>query len=304
VDPQGLSPPLAIQCQFHAGQPFTAVCQRCGTYMCAYCTEGGRFTQCAACRERTGTGGFPFDRNTYTFGGLFEVAWAQWKKSWLTLLLAILVTGGVPFLFSLMTTLLALPFADSPLTSGIIQGVMFVPQLVLQGWLTLGLLKISARVAMGEKPEFTELFSCWNRIGAWFVQILVLALVTTPPFLIIGGIVYGVSLASGTAAAITGVLLGIPLVIAMIYASLGLAFANFELVMQPQVGAIGALYNSWNMSRGKRLDVFLVGITAAALYMAGIIACFVGALFSVGLASTLFACLYLALRNGAPDMRT
>ena len=305
MDPQELSPPpLAVQCQYHAGQPFTAVCQRCGTYMCAVCTENGRQTQCAACRERTGVGTFPFTRNSYTFSALFDWAWNAYKKNWLIFALALLIAGIGVFGLSMLGTLLSIPFADN---MGMMIGVRVLtmgPQMLIQGIATIGLLRMAIKAVRGEAVELGDLFSGWNRLGAWFVQALVPAGIMLPAFALIGGLVYLASLVSSGAAIGAGVILGVPALVGLFYVMFGFAFANPEIAAHAEVGAIAGLTNSWKITRGHRGMVFIVALTAGALYMAGIMACFIGALFTLGIALCLFASLYVALRNGAEDLRS
>lgn len=304
MDPQELSPPLAVQCQFHAGQPFTGVCQRCGTYMCAVCSENGRHTQCAACRERTGVGTFPFTRNSYTFSALFDWGWNAYKKHWLTFALALFIAGIGIFGFSILGTVLSIPFADDMPAMMAIRFGLMVPQMLVQGVATIGLMRMSIKAVRGEPVQLSDVFSGYDRLGAWFVQAVTPAVFFVPLVGVVGGLVYLASLASTGAAIGAGVILGVPAVAAMFYIGLGLAFANPEIAAQREVGAIAGLTNSWKMSKGHRGNVFLVALVVVALYGAGLMACFVGALFTLGIALCLFASLYVALRNGTDDLRT
>jgi hypothetical protein len=152
--------------------------------------------------------------------------------------------------------------------------------------------------------RLSDLFSGFNRLGAWFVQMVASAAITLPFFAIVGGLVYLASLLSTGAAIGASVVLGIPAFVAFIYVMFGLAFANPEIAAQREVGAIAGLGNSWKITKGHRSMVFVVALVGAALYGAGIMACFVGAVFTLGIALCLFASLYVALRNGAEDLRT
>src|SRR4051812_32598813 len=79
------------RCALHYGQPFTAVCQRCGTYMCQTCTEGGKFTVCPSCRSRTGVGSFPLRREGFTWGQVTGFAWDVYKRNWAVLLVTVII---------------------------------------------------------------------------------------------------------------------------------------------------------------------------------------------------------------------
>jgi uncharacterized membrane protein len=272
--------------------------------MCAVCSDNGRQAQCAACRERTGVGAFPFTRNSYTFSALFDWGWNAYKKHWLTFALALFIAGVGIFGFSIAGTLLSIPFADDMPKMIAIRVVTMVPQFVIQGAVTIGLMRMAIKAVRGEPVELKDVFSGYDRLGAWFVQMIAPAVITLPAVALIGGLVYLASLASTGAAIGAGLILGIPAFVGLFYVMLGFAFANPEIATQPEVGAIAGLTNSWKMSKGHRGNVFLVGLVVGALYMAGAMACLVGALFTMGIALCVFASLYVALRNGAEDLRT
>lgn len=312
MDPQGLSSaPLAAQCQLHVGRPFTAVCQRCGTYMCDVCTEGGRYYACAACRERGGVGTFPFTRDNYTFGGLLEFAWRTYKEHWLVLALAFLLSGIAFFSVSILPSLVSLLFRDSPIVVALFQVVMTAPQIILQGIATLGCMHIGLKAVRGEKPEVGDLFAVWKRLGTWFAQSLIVGALFMPLVLVgVGAMMLvmpnalGLGEGFGVAGIIAALVIWMVVFAAGAYLMMGVSFANLEIVAHPTVGAVAGLRNSWAIARGKRLEIFGLFMVTAALYLAGAIACLVGLLFTLGYALVLFAAFYLALRNGASDLNT
>lgn len=299
MDSQGQPPsPLTAQCQVHAGQPFTAVCQRCGTYMCAVCSEGGRHTLCAPCRERAGLGEFPFRRDAYTLGALFEFGWKAYKRSWGVL-------TGATAIFMVIVIAISVPFTVAQMLIGDMTGagialqlVSFVVQSLVQGLLSLGLFLMSLKAARGVKPELGDLFQGTRRFGTWVAQALIIGALTTPVLGMFGGAVWML----GSDGWMVSVGLGLLLVPVFIYVFLGFAFGAMEIIAQPSVSAVGALRNSWAIVSGKRLELLLLGIAAFVLYMAGIIACFVGILFTMSYASVVFAAYYLAVRNGASGL--
>jgi hypothetical protein len=299
VDPQGPSPsPLTAQCQVHVGQPFTAVCQRCGTYMCSVCSEGGRHALCAACRDRAGVGVFPFRRDAYTLGALFDFAWKAYKRSWGV------ITGGTA-IFMIIVIGISVPFSiagtllGTTTSSGILlQLVSFVVQSLVQGLLSLGLFQMSLKAARGETPELADLFAGSRRFGTWVAQALILGAVITPIIALLGGAAWMLGTENWTISAGIGVLL-LPV---WIYVFMGFAFGALEIMAQPSVTAVGALRNSWAIASGKRLEMLLLVIAAFILYVAGFVACLVGVLFTMSYASVVFAAYYLAVRNGASGL--
>jgi hypothetical protein len=169
--------------------------------------------------------------------------------------------------------------------------------------LTLGVLKISLRVARGEPAELSLLWSSVPRVGAFLlvgaamgaalfgVELLLLA-------------VFGLgfsSLDSGDwtlGTLLIGVALGLLGLAASAYVSLGLVFAGLELVDNPETSVLAALKNAWRIARGERLTLGFGLFLISLLIGAGLIMCGVGVIFTLGYASVLFAALYLALRNG------
>jgi hypothetical protein len=304
VDPQAPSPsPLAAHCQLHAGQPFTGVCPRCGTYMCNACTEGGRYPSCPACRERTGVGSFPFTRDNYTLSGLFSHAVNVYKQNWgvlagamILIFVALLVIGG-------FVAGMAFLLKDSPVVVAVIQIVMYIPQLAIQGVGTLGILHLGIKAANGQKVELEDVFSTWRRLGTWIAQSFLTGALFLPVAAVGAGIVAGAAALTNTNVPLM-VGLGLVVFVAVMYLYMGLSFASCEIVAQPSLGAVAGMKNSWAIASGKRLDLILLGVVSLMLYVAGVIACVIGALFAIGLVTCLFATFYLTLRNGTKDLIT
>jgi hypothetical protein len=299
VDPQGQSPsPLTAQCQVHAGQPFTAVCQRCGTYMCSVCSEGGRHALCAPCRERAGVGEFPFRRDAYTLGALLSFSWNAYKESWGVL-------TGATAIFMIIVIAISVPFTIAGMLLGdqsgagiALQVVSFVVQSLVQGFLSLGLFLMSLKAARGVKPELGDLFGATRRFGTWVAQALIIGAMTTPVIALLGGGFWLLGSERWMISAGLGVLL-FPVAI---YVFMGFAFGAMEIIAQPGVTAMSALRNSWAIVSGKRLELLFLAIGAFVIYVAGLVACFVGILFTMSYASVVFAAYYLAVRNGASGL--
>jgi hypothetical protein len=304
MDAQAPASPLGAQCQLHVGQPFSAVCQRCGTYMCSVCSEGGRHALCGACRERAGLGEFPFRRDAYTLNALFDYAWNAYKQHWAILAAGVVITFGVVFAVSMLGVLVSLLLQDNLYLMAALRLILLIPQLVLQGTMTLGMLAMSLKVARGQTPELGDLFSAWRKLGPWLAQSAVIALLFTP-LAFLFGIFAVVSASMNASPLIVGIIaisVGALVMPVVLYVMMGFAFANLELVAQTGVGAVDGLKNSWAIARGKRLELMLVGIAIFALYFVGALACLIGALFTMSYASVVYGSYYLAVRNGAPGL--
>lgn len=299
------SNPGGARCALHYGQPFTAVCQRCGTYMCQSCTEGGQFTVCPSCRSRTGLGSFPLRRDAFTWGEVTRFAWDVYKRNWAFLLVAVVIVMAATVLFQGLSLVLQFTMMDQlPLMLGL-QALLVIPQSLLSTLLALGMLNITVKLARGEPVSLGMLFNAWPRLGAFLLQALIIMAVMIPIFALFTVPFVLAIFNSGTASDIsTGLmLLTVPVgFFAFLYVFFGLAFGGFELVAQSNVGAVDALRNSWNIARGQRLALVLAGIIAMGVLFLGLFACFVGMFFAYGFAFVLFATVYLTLRNGADGL--
>jgi len=292
------------RCALHYGQPFTAVCQRCGTYMCQTCTEGGKFMVCPSCRSRTGIGSFPLRRDAFTWGQLVGFAWDVYKRNWALLLVAVIVMMAVNGVFQGLSMVLQFALMDQLDLMLLLQGLLVLPQMLVSSLLTLGMMSIAVRIARGEPASLGLLFASWSKIGAFLLQVLVivaalipLGLLCTAPLLLS---LFG--LASSDMGFVVGAIPVVLGIVAFVYVAFGFAFGGFELVAQPQVGGIDALRNSWNIARSQRLAIFLGSIIGMGAMFLGVFACFVGMFLTYGFAFVLFATVYLTLRNGAEGL--
>jgi hypothetical protein len=292
------------RCALHYGQPFTAVCQRCGTYMCQTCTESGKFTVCPSCRSRTGLGSFPLRRDGFSWGQITRFAWDVYKRNWALLLVAVIVMFAVNGLFQGLTLVLQATMMDRLDLLLMLQALLILPQMLISSLLALGLMSIAVKLARGEPASLGMLFGTWTKVGPFLLQILVI-MAAMIPIVALFTIPFVLSLFGGTGSDIS---LGISLVptvlgvVAFVYVAFGLTFAGFEIIAQPNVGAVDGIRNSWNIARSQRLAILLGGIIGMGAIFLGMFACFVGIFFTYGYAMLLFATVYLTLRNGADGL--
>ena len=142
------------------------------------------------------------------------------------------------------------------------------------------------------------LFSLGGRLPAALLQLFVIYLVMLA---ILGpGVVLlflGVADGGFGGLAIGGlvwlVLVGVPLA----YCGLGVSFAQLFLVAEPRMTAIEGLRASWRLASGQRWPLLGTLLLTGLLGMAGVLACCIGALASLPLASLVFTAVFLALRN-------
>jgi hypothetical protein len=293
------------RCALHEGKPFTAVCRRCGTYMCEQCTEGGQFVVCPECRERAGLSRFPLRRDGFRWLELPAFAFGIYRRHWLLLTAALLLVVVGMALVQGASFIVQLVLADRLWFALVLQTLLVVPQVLVQGVLTLGLLTLAVRVTRGEPADLSLLVTCYRKLGSFLLQGLLLNVALLPAVvlaLLPVGIVFFL-LPDASSVATTTLALTIPLVlIALAYVGLGVAFASLEIVAQPQVGAVDGIKNSWAIARDHRLGILGCGALGVFAILLTAMACGVGALFGFGYALVLYATVYLTLRNGAPGL--
>lgn len=293
------------RCALHYGQPFTAVCQRCGTYMCQTCTESGKFSVCPSCRSRTGLGSFPLRRAGFTWGQLTGFAWDVYKRNWAVLLVAVILVFALNALMQGLSAVVQFALMDRIGLMLALQGLLIIPQMLLSSLVTLGLMSMAIGLARGEPVSLGMLFSQWPKMGAFLLQAAILTAIMIPVFALVA-LPFVLSILSPAGSSEIGLgaaLLSLPLgFAAFVYLGFGVVFAGFELVSQAGVGAVDGIRNSWSIARGQRLAILLGGIIATGAIFLGVFACFIGVLFAYGYAIVLFATVYLTLRNGADGL--
>ena len=139
-------------------------------------------------------------------------------------------------------------------------------------WIGAGQAHLFLRVARGERPEFSELFS-----GArWFWKIL------------------GASILFGLITLVGYVLCIVPGVIAALMFS-----KYYMLIIDRDVGVMDSLDTSRTLTTGNKLTLFLIGLVLLALAILAVIPCFLGFIVLVPYTALLFAVVYLAM-TGQP----
>jgi hypothetical protein len=309
--PSNPEPPSAVRgdasiagarCALHPEVPASAVCARCGNYMCSTCSEQGRSSLCSDCRARPDASNFPFSRTNYTVQGLIDFTWRRWKANWLNLSLAALIFLGVTYGFAAaigvssgLMTVLSHPSSDgrSAIGAGGFQFAMQFVEILLQIWLQLGLFALLVDVLQGRQPQLGMLFSRSGKLVSALGQMLLIYLCIIPfafPFA-------AVFLAHDNAVRLK-IAFGIAAleIVPAVYLALGLAFAMVELSCNPAATALAAMRTSFAMANGQRWSVLGMGLVAVLVTIAGALACCVGAIPAMSLGMMMICSLYLALR--------
>ncbi|MBI5543367.1 MAG: hypothetical protein HY901_05730 [Deltaproteobacteria bacterium] len=283
-------------CAVHAGQVASGVCSRCGSFVCEQCTGGGG-NQCAACRERTGASAFPLGRSNWSFSGVMSYAWEAFQREWLMLSVSALVLLVISAGLGIVGELANGASGKNP----VLGLVVSVVTNVVNGLLGMGMIRVVLDVYEGRSADVGRLFSQFGKIGKYIVFGLYLGAVIGLPCAAYAGVVAGIihlTVGFEASSALTiGALAALPAIPVLIYVTLGLVFAQMELVRDDSVGPVDAVRNSWQLARGVRVEIFGVSLVSGLIVLAGLIALCVGIIPAIALAQLVMVGMYLALRN-------
>jgi hypothetical protein len=324
--------PAGSLCALHRLAPAERVCARCGNFMCRACSGAA---VCPSCQATLGVSAFPYSRQDHDLGRLASYALERFRTEWLVLtaatllwLMASLAGGAVG---SVLTNVLTLALGATVGTErerlaavavavAVGQGVGFTLNVVVQGGLLMGLVRMAFDVLQGGRADLGRLFSQFGKLGTYAVlQLLILLVVGVPLLLFLGGLVAVALvtlagqarpeslreaadlLAAGPLLAVLGLGM-LALVPVLVYVGLPLGLAPLELTWSG-CGARESLTRSWSLAAGHRFTMLGMSLLGGALGLLGVLACCVGLVPALALWYLMHAGLFLALRSGSglPD---
>lgn len=284
--------PPGAMCAEHPDAAATAVCARCGNFMCLACSDGGRRT-CRACRERAGVLDFAITRDRFEVGAVLNVSWEAFRVAWVPLTLASLLLLAVNIVFGVAGELVQIPVRGREEVESVVSIAVSVMQQIAQAPLVLGLTYMAIRALRGQPVELAHAFTQLDKLGKLIVQWLVVGGILGVPLVLFVAI--PIALEQWILALAVVLVLTIPLV----YVALGLACAQMELVFDDDCGAVEAIRRSWLLASGWRLPMFGLHVVAMFVLAAGLLACCVGLAPAEALFYVILSAMYLGLRNGS-----
>ncbi len=192
---------------------------------------------------------------------MFRASWATFKRS--------------PWVFvGAMAVIVAVSIITDTITKNAGDGLEFlfnIASVVLLWWLYLGFLQMAFTAYAGGIVQFDMLFS-----GKW-------------PML----------LQFGIAAILTGILVAVGIVLLIvpgIIAQVGLLFGAL-FVVDKEMKGIDAMKASWNLTKGRRWDLFLMCLMLVLLNIGGALALGVGLFVTVPMTAIALVYLYRQLEK-------
>ncbi|WP_244237920.1 hypothetical protein [Corallococcus terminator] len=255
------------------------------------------------------------------------MCWPVFQREWGMLSLGVLITIGVSFGAQLLVSLgqgigSAL---DSTALAVLLSLVGFAAQLVVQGLVQLGLLRMCFDVLQGGRADVARLFSQMHKVGPYLLTMLVVIAIIVVPLLILGALGFLVAMGAGFAdampwntgadmssaerwdavAPVLAVMGGVAAVlfVPFIYVVLPLYFIQPELAYEDvPPGPLQVLRRCWEYARGQRLAMVGMGFIVGCIAIAGLVACCVGLIPASALSQLLIAGMYLALRPRSDEV--
>lgn len=210
----------------------------------------------------------------WQIGEVIGHAWRMFKVSWPTLVFTQFLSGllgGIPnYVPGILVATHAVELHTSEYWT--IYSVCILLGLIVTTFFTGGMVKVWCAAARGQTPEFGDMFAGGSR----FLPLLATLFLT-----------------------ILAVLLGyVLLIVPGIILGLGVAFAQFYVVDQ-NMGPVDALKASWKATKGHKGNLFLFGLVAMLIGLAGYVACCIGVFVAIPLIMVAWATIYTRISGTA-----
>lgn len=181
-------------------------------------------------------------------------------------------------------------------THGVAVGISLVSQ-VVGGLLMLGLIKMCQDALAGREPRVADLVMSYRLLWKWVAAMLLMGLLAIALMIPAAVAVWGIS-RLGSLGVGLALVTGVGVFAGLVYVFLGLSLATYEIVYDPEAGALEALHRSWRMTRGQRWTLLGLGFVSFFAFVLGALACGVGIIASYAYTFLLFAAAHRSLRRG------
>jgi uncharacterized membrane protein/phage FluMu protein Com len=251
--------------------------------MCGADVPRGEKT-CPACGEElssAGAGPQPGGPVTIETGDVISTAWEITKRNLGFLVALILVAGLLNILFSLPATVMNVMAEMQKQQNGqdnvalkLFAGLWQIPSNLFSIFLTCGQTMIMLKLARGEQAALGELFGG----GRFFLR------------MVLCSIIFGIAVVLGF------VLCIVPGII------VALALSPFAMVLIGEdLPGIESLSRAWELTKGNRVTLLVLGFAGIGIAILGLLACGVGLLVAIPLIAMMNAVAYLRM-SGQPTV--
>lgn len=238
----------------------------------------------------------PYRATRIDIGGVLSRSWEVYNDQlWMCVavfLLGLLVNYAAQVPSQIANA--ALPAAQLPLSAIIFTNLLlFVFQFVFQTWIGVGQTIFFLKVARGEAASAGMLFQG----GPYLLRAILASLLFLLGLVAIAMLCAIPAVAVYFATKEPGPAIGVFVVVFLfpqLYAMLTF-FQYFYLIVDRDLGVVESLSASREITRGNKLATFAVLLICGLLYIAGVFACCVGAIFTGAYAMLAMAVMYLAM---------
>lgn len=185
----------------------------------------------------------------------------------------------IGFVYGMMASVVAEYVDPSFLVAlnGLVQATSSILGLVLGAYISGGVTAFVLKVARGQPVVFSDVFSGGKYLGRMLVAVFC------------GGLAVGLG---SILCLVPGIIVG-----------LGISQYTY-LVVDQGLSGIDALKQSWEMTKGHKMNIFVFGLLGIGVVIAGALACGIGVLLgSMPILMHAAAYIYLNLRGERPQLR-
>jgi uncharacterized membrane protein/DNA-directed RNA polymerase subunit RPC12/RpoP len=204
-------------------------------------------------------------------GDVFSRTWTIFKQQWGMVWLGVLIVMGINWAAAMALMVLnftVMMLTHNPDLAEVVNITGNLASYVLSIWLTLGQCAYFLKIARGQPPDLTTIFSGGPKLLTAILAYILFILIVIGGFLllIIPGIIFA------------------------------LMFSQFlYLIVDRNVGVMDSLNLSKEITRGNKATLFAIGLLLGLLFVAAIIPCLLGLLVWIPFSSLMPAVIYLLM---------
>jgi hypothetical protein len=254
------------------------------------------------------TGSTEWAPRVFSVDEVYSSTWAIFKDQWLKACVAALIVIGVNigagaaryFLMRYLPQVI-----NEPVLFRVTQFAIFFALWLFQMWIQIGLIMIMLDIARGRAIKFGKILTGGPYLANVVLANIMIVLVVAAVGLVLVGIpaaAVGLATQNLAAAIATAIAAGIIAIVPLVILSLMLSQVQM-LVIDRGMGAVESLYTSYEITKGNKFTIFVIGMLAFLILLGavilGLLALFVGIIPAIigvtGFSSLLMVVMYLSM---------